>query len=332
MKRRQFITMVSGAAVAPVLAPLTARAQPSGRMRRISALFPLGTDDPEQMARRIALRLALENIGWTDGRGARIDYRHAVSADDLGPLAKEIVAQKPDLIFAQSTGAAAAVQRETRTIPIVFTNVSDPIGAGFVASLARPGGNMTGLVLFEASVAGKWLSMLKEINPRLKRAALMGNPKTSAFDYFLRAAEAAAPKLSIEVVPGRVETAAEIERAIESVSRAPGGGLAVPPDQTMIRNRDLIIELTARHRLPAVYAERVYATAGGLMSYSIADHVEPFRQAATYIDRILHGAKPADLPVQAPTKYSLVINRRTAKALGLAVPSGLLVAADEVIE
>ena len=224
------------------------------------------------------------------------------------------------------------MQRETRTIPIVFANVSDPIGAGFVKSLARPGGNITGLVLFEASVIGKWLSMLKEMTPGLKRAAIMANPKTAPYDYFLRAAEAAAPKLAIEIVPSRVESPAEIERAIESVARVPGGGLVVAPDQTMLRNRNLIIALAARHRLPAVYPERVYAADGGLVSYGIADIAEPFRQAAVYIDRILRGEKPADLPVQAPTKYSLVVNRKTAKALGLTVPSGLLVAADEVIE
>ncbi len=327
MKRREFIILLGGVAAAY---PLAAHAQQ--RVRRISALFPLTTEDPEQMARRIALRLSLENIGWTDGRAARIDYRHANSPDDFAPLAKEIVALKPDIIFAQTPGVVAAVQRETRTIPIVFANVSDPIGAGFVASLARPGGNITGLQLFEASVAGKWLSMLKEMNPRLKRATLMANPKTTSYDYFLRSVEAAAAKLSIEVAASRVESPAEIERAIESVARVPDSGLVIAPDGTMLRNRVLIIGLAGRHKLPVVYPERIYASDGGLMSYGIADHVEPFRQAATYIDRILHGAKPADLPVQAPTKYSLAINRKTAKALGLTVPPGLLVAADEVIE
>ena len=328
MKRREFIALLGGAAACP----LAAHAQQRERMRRISALFPLGTDDPEQMARRVALRLALENIGWTNGRAARIDYRHANSVDDFAPLAKELVALRPDVLFGQSPGVVAALQRETRTIPIVFANVSDPIGAGFVASLARPGGNFTGLVLFEASVVGKWLSMLKEMTPRLTRVALMANPKTTLYDYFLRSAEAAAPRLSIEMVPSRVENPAEIERAIESIARAPGGGLLIAPDGTMLRNRGLIIDLAARNKLPAVYPERIYTSDGGLMSYGIADLAEPFRQAATYIDRILHGAKPADLPVQAPTKYSLVVNRKTAKALGLTVPSGLLVAADEVIE
>jgi putative ABC transport system substrate-binding protein len=327
MQRREFIVLLGGAAAAY---PHVAHAQQ--RVRRISALFPLSTEDPEQMARRIALRLSLENIGWTNGRAARIDYRHANSPEEFGPLAKELVALKPDIIFAQTPGVVAAVQRETRTIPIVFANVSDPIGAGFVASLARPGGNITGLQLFEASVAGKWLSMLKEMNPRLKRAALMANPKTTSYEYFLRSVEAAASRLSIEVAASRVESPAEIEQAIESIARAPDSGLVIAPDGTMLRNRVLIIGLAARHKLPVVYPERIYASDGGLMSYGIADLVEPFRQAATYIDRILHGAKPADLPVQAPTKYSLAINRKTAKALGLTVPPGLLVAADEVIE
>jgi putative ABC transport system substrate-binding protein len=329
MRRRDFISLLGSAAVAW---PRSAHSREPERVRRIVALFPLGTDDPEQMVRRVALRLALENIGWTEGRKAHIEYRHANGADDFARLAKEAVAAKPDLIFAQSTGLVAAVQRETRTIPVVFANVSDPIGAGFAASLARPGGNMTGLVLFEASIAGKWLSMLKEVSPRLRRVALIGNPKTTAYDYFLRSAAAAASKLSIEVAPNRVENTADIERAIEAAASAPGGGLLVAPDQTMLRNRSRIIALAASRRLPAVYPERVYAADGGLMSYGIADINEPFRQAATYIDRILNGAKPADLPVQAPAKYALAINRATAKALGLTVPHGLLVAADEVVE
>jgi putative tryptophan/tyrosine transport system substrate-binding protein len=247
-------------------------------------------------------------------------------------LAKELVAVQPDVIFAQTQSVVAAIAQETRTIPIVFANVSDPIGSGFVASLARPGSHITGLQSLEASIAGKWLAMLKEIAPGLKRATLMANPKTSGFDYFLRIAEAAAPSLAIEIVPGRVESAADIERTIESVARVPDGGLVLTSDQTNLRNRDLIIGLAARHRIPAVYPERVYATAGGLVSYGIADLIEPFRQAATYIDRILRGARPADLPVQVPTRYSTTLNLKTAKALGLTVPPALLATADEVIE
>ena len=249
----------------------------------------------------------------------------------LQVLAKELVALQPDVILAHSTPIAAALQRESRTIPIVFVNVSDPIGSGFVASLARPGGNLTGLLLYEASITGKWLAMLKEIAPRLARVALLSQPQGPAYDYFLRAAEAAAPSLAIELVPSPVENAADIERAIESFARVPNGGLLLPPDTTTIVHRDLIIALAARHRLPAVYAFRLFVAAGGLMSYG-TDHVDMFRQAASYVDRILRGAKPADLPVQAPTKYETTLNLKTAKALGLTVPPGLLVAADEVIE
>jgi putative ABC transport system substrate-binding protein len=235
------------------------------------------------------------------------------------------------VIFAHSTPIVAALQRESRTIPIVFVSVSDPIGSGFVASLARPGGNFTGLLQYEEGISGKWLAMLKEIAPRLARAALLANPKTTAYDYFLRAAEAAAPSLAIELVPKPVETAGDIERAIESVARAPNGGLLLPPDTTTVLHRDLIIALAARHRLPAVYPFRVFVAAGGLMSYG-TEQVDMFRQAASYVDRILRGAKPADLPVQAPTKFETAVNLKTAKALGLTVPPGLLVAADEVIE
>ena len=327
MQRRQFIAGLASAAAAW---PQPARAQ-TGRMPRIGVLLPLAENDPEQIARRAGLLQGLERLGWSDGRNVRIDYRYAGGADRFAPLAKEMVASQPDVIFVNSSGFVTAVHRETRTIPIVFVNVSDPIGAGFVSSLARPGGNLTGLLLFEATVVGKWLSMLKEMAPRVTRAAVMANPKTKLYDYFLRSAEAAAPSLGIELVPSRVESAADIERAIESIARAPDGGLVVP-DSTMARNRNLIVDLAARHRLPAVYPERFYATAGGLMSYGIAELIEPFRQAASYIDRILKGEKPGDLPVQAPTRYSTILNLKPAKALGLTVPPGLLVAADELIE
>jgi putative ABC transport system substrate-binding protein len=327
MQRRYFIAGLAGAVA---IWPRAVRsAEP---VRHIIALFPLGTDDPEQMVQRVTLRLALENIGWTDGRKAHIEYRHANDTGDFARLAKEAVAQKPDLIFAASTGLVAAVARETRTIPVVFANASDPIGAGFAASLAHPGGNMTGLLLFETSVIGKWLSMLKEISPRLKRAALLGNANTTAYDYFLRSAQAAAQKLVLEVVPVRIEGVEDIERTIESFASAGDGGLVIAPDSTMLRNRASIIAVAARLRLPAVYPERLYAVDGGLMSYGVADTNEPFRQAAVYIDRILNGANPGNLPVQAPTKYSLLVNRGTAKALGLAVPPTLLARADEVIE
>jgi ABC-type uncharacterized transport system substrate-binding protein len=328
MKRREFITLLGGAAAWP----LAARAQQADRVRRIGALFPIAESDPEQAARRAALQQTLERLGWMEEKNVQLDFRFAGGPDRFSPLAKEIVAQQPDVIFAQTPGVVAAVKRETQTIPIVFANVSDPIGAGFVTSLARPGGSITGMQLFEASIAGKWLSMLKEIAPQLKRATLMGNPKTTAFDYFLQIVEAAAPSLELEVTASRVANADEITRTIESPADAKDAGLVLAPDSTNLRNRDLIIGLAARHRIPAVYPERNYVLAGGLMSYGIADLVEPFRQAASYVDRILRGAQPADLPVQAPTKYQTVINLKTARALGLTVPPGLLVAADEVVE
>ena len=328
MKRREFITLLGGAATWP----LAARAQQGERMRRVGALFPIAESDPEQAARRTALQQTLERLGWMEGKNVRLDFRFAGSPDRFSPLAKEIVAQQPDVIFAQTPGVVAAVKRETQTIPIVFANVSDPIGAGFVASLARPGGSISGMQLFEASIAGKWLSMLKEIAPQLKRAALMGNPKTTAFDYFLRIVEAAAPSLELEVTASRVANAEEITRAIELLADVKDAGLVLAPDLTNLRNRDLIIGLAARHRIPAVYPERNYVVAGGLMSYGIADLVEPFRQAASYVNRILRGAQPADLPVQAPTRYATTLNMRAVKALGLDVPPTLLARADEVIE
>jgi putative ABC transport system substrate-binding protein len=328
MKRRMFLTLL-GAATAW---PLRAQAQQPDRLRRIGALFPLADSDPEQMARRAGLRQELERLGRSDGRTVHIDYRYAGGQDKFEPLAKEMVGLQPDLIFVQSTGFVAAVARETRTIPIVFANVSDPVGSGFVASLPRPGGNLTGLLLFEGGIAGKWLAMLKEVSPRLKRATLIIDPQTTPFDYFFRPAEAAAPSLAIELGASRVGSPADIERAIEAIALNPDSGLIIAPGSTMLRNRNLVITLAARHRLPAVYPEQVYARDGGLLSYGTADLIEPFRQAATYIDRILRGAKPADLPVQGPTKYATVLNLKTAKALGLTVPSGLLVAADEVIE
>jgi len=261
-----------------------------------------------------------------------IDYRFADGHEDrFQPLAKELVALKPELIFAQSTPAAAAVQRESRTLPIVFVNVSDPIGSGFVASLARPGGNLTGVLQYEASITGKWLAMLKEISPTLVRAALVANPKTTPFPYFQRAALALAPSLAIELVASPVQDASDIERTIGSFARVPNGGLVLPPDATTIGHRDLIVGLAARHRLPAVYTVRSWVEDGGLMSYG-ADQADMFRQAAGYVDRILRGANPADLPVQVPVKYETILNLKTARALGLAVPPGLLVAADKVIE
>jgi len=331
MRRREFITLIGGAAAAW---PSAARAQQPDRLRRIGVLASLAGDDPEMMARLAGFRQGLEKRGWSEGRNVSIDTRFAPdgSADRLQVLAKELIALQPDVILAQSTPVVAALQRETRTIPIVFVNIADPIGSGFVANLPRPGGNITGVMLYEASVTGKWLAMLKEIAPRLERAAFVTNPKTAPFyNYYLRAAESLSPPLGIKVVPSLVKSIADIERTIEAFARAPNGGLLLPPDTGTNVHRDLIIALAARYSLPAVYSSRLFVAAGGLMSYGV-NSVDPFRQTAAYVDRILRGDKPADLPVQAATKFETIINLKTAKALGLTVPPGLLVAADEVIE
>jgi putative ABC transport system substrate-binding protein len=260
-----------------------------------------------------------------------IHYRFAPAGAQAHLLARELVALQPDVILTQSTPATAAMKPETSTIPIVFAGVADPIGSGFTASLSRPGGNLTGLLQYEEGITGKWLAMLKEIAPNLTRAALLANPKTANFDYFLRPAKTLAPSLAIELVPLPIENPTDIERSIEAFAREPNGGLVLPPDTTTVVHRDQIIALAARHRLPAVYALRILVAAGGLMSYG-PNYVDLYRQSASYIDRILHGARPADLPVQTPTKFETVVNLKTAKALGLTVPPGLLVAADEVIE
>jgi putative ABC transport system substrate-binding protein len=330
LKRRDVITLLGGATFAW---PLAAGAQQPDRVRRIGVLVGYTEDDPEMKARLVAFRQTLERLGWSEGRNVRIDYRFApASAEQQArEFAHELVALHPDVILSHSTLIGAALQRESRAIPIVFVGISDPIGAGYVASLARPGGNFTGPMTIEASIIGKWLAMLKEIAPRLTHATLVGNPKTTPYDYFLRMAEALAPSLGIELVPSRVETAADIERAIEVLARGPNGGLVVLPDVTTSVHRNLIIAHAAQHRVPAVYALRIFVAAGGLMSYGV-DYIDQFRQAASYVDRILRGAKPADLPVEAPTKYETALNLKTAKALGLTVPPGLLVAADEVIE
>ncbi len=328
LRRREFITLLGGAAVAW---PLAARAQQSERMRHIGVLMGLAEDDPETKARAAKLRQELGRLGWSEGHNVRIDTRFAPAGAQAEVLAKELVALRPDVILAHSAQVAATLQREAGVIPIVFVNVSDPIGAGFIESLARPGGNLTGLLHYEAGIFGKWLALLKEIAPRLARTALVASPKNPVYDYFLRSANAAAPSLAIELVPGPVENAADIERFFDTFARVPDSGMLVPPDITTMTHRDLIVAFAARHRLPAVYSFRLFVAAGGLMSYG-TDQIDMFGQTASYIDRILRGAKPADLPVQAPTKYETVLNLKTATALGLTVPPGLLVAADEVIE
>ena len=323
MKRREFITLVGGAAAWP----LAARAKEPDRIRRIGMLVAFNDPDIK------AFQDELEKHGWSEGRNIHIDYRVSPAAAHVQELAKDLVATQPEVIFALSRPVTFALQKETRTIPIVFTYVIDPIGAGFIASLARPGGNLTGIMAYEPSVVGKWVQMLKEIAPQTTRVALLGNPKTAVYyDYLLHAAEAAAPSLGIEVVPSRIENdAADIERAIAAVASTPNSAMVVLPENTTTVNSNLIIALAARYRLPAVYTFKYHVRAGGLMSYGIvaADH---YRQAALYVDQILRGAKPADLPVQTPTRYETTLNRKTAKALGLTPPPALIVAADEVFE
>jgi putative tryptophan/tyrosine transport system substrate-binding protein len=329
MRCRDFITLLGGAAATW---PLAAGAQQGERMRRIGVLVSGSEGDPEMQARLAGFREGLKRFGWTEGDNLRIDYRYAsASAERSQALARELVALRPDAVLAFASISAVALQRESRALPIVFVGIPDPIGHGLIASLAHPGGNLTGSLLYEPTIVGKWLAMLKELAPQLTRVAILFNRKTSPYPYYEPTANAIAPSLAIELVPMHVEIAAEIERAIESFARVPNGGLLVPPDLTAVLHRDLVIALAARHRLPAVYQARFWVAAGGLMSYG-ADRVAEHRHAAYYVDRILRGANPADLPVQAPTKFETTLNLRTAKALGLTVPPGLLVAADEVIE
>jgi putative ABC transport system substrate-binding protein len=329
MNRRAFISALGGAAVAW---PAVTRAQQPERVRRIGVLANSSESDL-QVQRRIAVfRETVAQFGWLEGRNVRVEVQFSGgSFERLPQIAQDLIASQPDVIYVNTTPALKVLQARTRTIPLVFTYVSDPVGAGVVTSLARPGGNTTGLLLYEETITGKWLGMLKEISPRLARVALVANPKGFTYDYFVRSSKTIAPRLAIEVEPAPVENAPNIEQRIEAFARVPNGGLFLPPDITTEQHRNLVIALAARHRLPAVYAFRHAAEAGGLMSYGI-DVVEQTRQAASYVDRILRGANPADLPVQAPTKYETVLNLKTAKALGFEVPATLLVRADEVIE
>ena len=329
MRQREFIILLGGAAAAW---PFAAHAQQPGKAQRIAVLIALAQSDPEARAWVAGFLQGLEKRGWSEDRNLHIDYRFALGGAQVQEFANELVTLQPDVIFAMPTPAVAALQRETHEIPIVFAALADPIGSGFIASLARPGRNITGVMQYEPSVTGKWLSMLKDIAPRLARVAFVINPKTAPFyNNYLRAADPPSQSLGIELVPALVETPTEINGAIESFARVPNGSLLVPPDITTFAHRDLIIALAARHSLPAVYSFRIVVQAGGLMSYGI-DVVDACRQAASYVDRILRGDKPADLPVQAATKFETALNLKTAKALGLTVPPGLLVAADELIE
>jgi putative tryptophan/tyrosine transport system substrate-binding protein len=328
MKRRDFITLLGGAAAAW---PLAARAQ-QREMRRIGVLMALASDDPEGQARLAAVAQGLQQSGWTVGQNVRVDYRWSGgNADNMRKYAAELVALAPDVILAHSSQAVAPLLQATRTVPIVFVAVSDPVGAGYVDSLARPGGNATGFLLWEYSIAGKWLELLKEIAPRVTRAAVLRETAIAAGPALFGVIQAAAPSLGVELRPVDVRDAGEIERAITAFAQGANGGLIVTGSTLAAIHRDLIVTLAARHKLPAVYFGRHFVTADGLMSYG-PDFLDQFRRAAGYVDRILKGEKAADLPVQAPTKYELAINLKTAKALGLDVPPSLLARADEVIE
>jgi putative tryptophan/tyrosine transport system substrate-binding protein len=329
--RRKVLGVLGGAAVAW---PVVARAQQLDQVRRIGVMIGLPDSDPELKKWLAAFRQGLAKLGWLEGRNIQIDFRFAPAGAGAPKLAKELLALQPDAILAFSTPAAAAFQRETKTTPIVFIGIADAVGQGFVRALSQPEGNLTGLTMFEASVAGKWLSMLKEIDPQIARAAFVANPKTAPYyDFYMRGAKVVAPSLAIEPVFVPIENdPADIRSTIDTfVQETTKGGLVVLGDSTTNAHRDLIVSLAAQHRLPAVYWHRFIVTSGGLMSYGV-DWVHEFGEVAFYVDRILRGARPADLPVQAATKFETVLNIKTAKALGLAVPAGLLVAADEVIE
>ena len=329
MKRRAFITLLGGAAAAW---PLAASAQQGERMPRIGVLTSFASNDPAEQAYILAFTQALAQSGWIDGRNARIDIRWgAGDPEHIRRYAAELVALAPGVILAVSSAATGPLLQATRTVPVVFVEVGEPVGAGFVESLARPGGNATGFMLFEYGIGAKWLELLKEIAPGVKRVAFLQDPAIAAGPGQFGAMQALAPSLGVEVRPIKVRDAGEIEHAMTALARPANGGLIVPATAAQRVPRDVIIKLAAQHRLPAVYSGRDFVTLGGLMSLG-PDRVDQYRRAAAYVDRILKGEKPADLPVQAPTKYDLVINLKTARALGLEVPATLLARADEVIE
>jgi putative ABC transport system substrate-binding protein len=328
VRRREFITLLGGAVAGW---PLAARAQ-QREMRRIGVLTALASDDPEGQDRLVAFAQGLQQSGWTVGQNVRVDYRWSGgNADNMRKYAAELVALAPDVILAHSSQAIAPLLQATRTVPIVFTAVSDPVGAGYVDSLARPGGNATGFLVWEYSIAGKWLELLKEIAPGVTRAAVLRETVVAGGPALFGVIQAAAPSLGVELRPVDVRDAGEIERAITAFAQGANGGLIVTGSILAAVHRDLIVTLAARHKLVAVYFGRHFVTGGGLISYG-PDFVDQHRRAAGYVDRILKGEKPADLPVQAPTKYELVINVKTAKALGLEIPPAVLARADEVIE
>jgi putative ABC transport system substrate-binding protein len=328
MKRRKFITLLGGAAAWP----LGAGAQQGDRVRRVGVLMPGDENDPVRKTYVSAFTQALANLGWADGRNLRMDVRY--SGDDIiriRVLAQELVGLRPDIIFTGGTPTTAAVQRETQTIPIVFASAAEPVASGIVPGLNQPGGNVTGFAVFEASLGGKWLELLSEIAPGLKRAAIMFNPDTAPVSVYMPSLEMAARSLKVVPIIAPVHSDAEIETAITALGREPGGGLVVVPDGFTLARRAPIISAAARNKVPAVYNQSFFARDGGLLSYG-GDTVDPYRRAASYVDRILRGAKPGDLPVQFPTKFEMVVNRKTATALGLAIPPSILLRADEVIE
>ena len=328
MRRRDFISFFTSA----VAWPLAARAQQPDRMRRIGILLPAATDNLRFQGFVGALLQELTLLGWTIGRNVRIDTRWSTtSAVDIRRHAAELVALAPDVIVTHGSSTVGPLLQASRSVPIVFAVVADPVGNGFVESLARPGGNATGFMVFEYSLAGKWLELLKQIAPGTRQAAVIRDPANSAGIGQFAAIQSVAPSLGVEVIPVNLRDAAEIERGLAAVARSLNSGLIVTGSALSAVHRDLIVTLAARYKLPAVYSDRSFVTAGGLISYG-PDYIDQYRRTAGYVDRILKGEKPADLPVQAPTKYRFVINLKTAKALGLGVPASVLVRADEVIE
>jgi putative ABC transport system substrate-binding protein len=330
MRRRDFISLVGGA----VSWPTVARGQEREQLRRVGVFVPFSPDSAEGKRRLSSFKGGLEALGWTDQKNVQLEYRFATTSDAVEAYAQELVRLEPTVIFTQGTPLVKALQKNTTSLPIVFAAAADPIGSGFAQTLSRPGGNMTGFMLYEESLTGKWLSLLKEVVPKLATVGLVINLETATFyQYYMRGAEAAAPRLGMRAVLVRIgNSASEIEQGIEAFAQLiPDGALIVPPDITAVRHRDLLVALAAKHHLPALFYERFAVAAGGLMSYGV-DFLEQYRQSAEYVDRILRGTKPADLPVQAPTKYELAINLKTAGSLGLVVPATLLATADETIE
>jgi putative tryptophan/tyrosine transport system substrate-binding protein len=329
MKRRAFISLLGGAAAAW---PLVARAQQGERMRRVGILTPLPADDPEAQRRHTAFLQGLQQLGWTDGRNIRIDARWSGGNASLTrKYAEELTTLAPEVIVATGSGGVETMLQATRTVPVVFVIVADPVGSGIVDSLARPGGNATGFLMFEYDLSAKWLELLKQIAPNVTRAAVLRDAAISSGIGQFAVIQSVARSVGVDVSAINLRNGAEIERSIAAFARVPNGGLILTAGALSSVHRDLIIALAARHKLPATFQERLYAAAGGLVSYG-PNFLDQYRRAAGYVDRILKGEKPADLPVQAPTKYELVINLKTARALGLEVPATLLARADEVIE